>query len=114
MNFNPKVHANNPAITSETGVVQIGPAAAGRPLKTDLEVLPQVANVDRINGMLISATTADVFIRSTGMPAGSGVLISAGNSLFLPLIQWPAVDLQYECAAVLHIMLFTSERRPVQ
>lgn len=105
MQFNRKVHANNPAITLGTTVVQCPAAAAGAPLQAALG-----AAATGLVGMLISASTGNnVFIRGASGAGGTGVLISAGQSLYVPLVGWPTDALTYECASAVSVMVFNSE-----
>lgn len=105
MQFNRKVHANNPAVTRGTTVVQCPAAAAGAPLEAALG-----AGGNGLVGMLVSASTGNnVFIRSATGAAGTGVLISTGQSLYIPLVDWPTNALTYECASAVSVMVFSSE-----
>ena len=110
MQFNRKVAANNPALTASSGVLQLAAAAGGASLQAAILTANPAAVVDSINGLLISASTANpVYVRSAGGAAGTGVIVSAGQSLFLPIAQWPSVALEYECASAVSVMVFLSE-----
>tara|TARA_R100000353_G_scaffold28972_1_gene24117 strand:+ start:5872 stop:6240 length:369 start_codon:yes stop_codon:yes gene_type:complete len=112
MQFNRKVHANNPALTSGSGVLQLAnTAAAGASLSAALLTSATAAgmtlNVNEVNGLLISASSGNpVFVRSTGGADSTGILISAGQSLFLPIAEWPTVPLEYQCATTVDVMIF--------
>ena len=108
MQFNRKVHANNPALTAGSGVLRLAAAAGGAALADAIATANPAGNVNEINGLLISASTgSDVYIRSAvGGGAGTGVLISAGQSLFLPIVEWPSNAIHYECATAVDVMVF--------
>lgn len=106
MQFNRKVHANNPAVTTETLVIEMAATAAtGSPLR---DAIGAATNAAGVVGVLFTPT-ADLRIRNATGANGTGVLITAGNSLYLPIVDWPtgAVALEYESAVVVPVMIFT-------
>ena len=108
MQFNRKVHAKNPAITTGTVVLQF-PASAGASVPAALETAG--INSNSVVGLLISASTGNnVCVRSASAAAGTGVLIPSGQSLYLPVTGWPTDALTYECGAgAVSVMVFLSE-----
>lgn len=107
MQFNRKVHANNPAITTGTVVLQL-PLHAGASVPGAL--VTGGVNSDSVVGLLVSASTGNnVFVRNASGAAGSGVIIPSGQSLYLPVTGWPTDVLTYECASAVAVMVFLSE-----
>jgi len=106
--FNRKIHANNPALTAGSGVLNLAlTAAAGAPLIAAIATANPNGNIDEVNGLLISASSGNpVYIRSTGAPNSTGILIPAGQNLFLPIAEWPTVELEYQCASTVDVMVF--------
>lgn len=106
MQFNRKVHANNPALTTDTVVAELAfTGVGGSPLRA--AIAPSI-NADAIVGILFTPT-ADLRIRNATGANGSGILITSGNTLYLPVVGWPTggVELEYESAVVVPAMLFT-------
>ena len=108
MQFNRKVHANNPALTAGSGGLNLPlTAAAGSSLTGAIAAANPAANINEVNGLLISASSGNpVFIRSTGGDDSTGILIPSGQNLFLPIAEWPAVELEYQCASTVDVMVF--------
>ncbi|QDP48077.1 MAG: hypothetical protein Unbinned5179contig1001_33 [Prokaryotic dsDNA virus sp.] len=108
MQFNRKVHANSPALTAGSGVLQLAStAAAGASLTAAIATANPNANINEVNGLLISASSGNpVYIRTTGGADSTGVFIPAGQNLFLPIAEWPAVELEYQCASAVSVLVF--------
>ena len=108
MQFNRKVHANNPALTAGSGVLNlIATPVTGSSLTGAIAAANPAANINEVNGLLISASNANpVYIRTTGGPNDTGILIPAGQNLFLPIAEWPTVELEYQCAGTVDVMVF--------
>ncbi len=108
MQFNRKVAANNPALTAGSGVLNLAATvAAGASLSAALATANPAANIDEVNGLLISASSGNpVYIRSTGGADSTGILIPSGQNLFLPIAEWPTVPLEYQCASTVDVMVF--------
>ena len=82
-------------------------SSAGSSLTGAIAAANPAANINEVNGLLISASSGNpVFIRSTGGADSTGILIPSGQNLFLPIAEWPAVELEYQCASTVDVMVF--------
>ena len=108
MQFNRKVHANSPALTAGSGVLNLPlTAVGGSSLTAAIAAANPAGNIDEINGLRISASNANpVYIRSSTGANNTGILIPTGQNLFLPIAEWPAVELDYQCAGTVDVMVF--------
>jgi hypothetical protein len=109
MQFNRKVHANSPALTAGSGVLQLAStAAAGASLTAAIATANPNANINEVNGLLISASSGNpIYIRTAAGGADStGILIPAGQNLFLPIAEWPTLELEYQCASAVSVLVF--------
>jgi len=114
MGLSSKQFANNPTVNGNTVVLSLPLQAAPSSLRAEI-VAAAIAAVGAgtlaqvpsgYTGVLISASAAnDCFIGGNTAGAGKGILISTGESLFLPLEG--AGDVTYQCAGEITVMVFS-------
>ena len=107
MGLSQKQYVNNPIVNRRTEVVTLAAAAVNTNTIFAGINAATTSDLSGLSGILLSASTGDVFISSAAPAAvtGIGVLISSGTSLFLPC-DGNTHSLVYECATAPTAMLF--------
>ena len=105
MSLNRRQYVNSPVVNSRTVVLQVTLQAAPASLMGALKIAAAAASVSLagLNGVLISASTGDVFIGGSTAGAGKGIKIAADGNLFLPVA---SMGLSYQCASEVSVMVF--------